>query len=123
LAAAVKQIGRNVTGIQGDVSNLGNLDQLFAQSSGKRADSILCSPMLGREVCRLRHDHRELYDWTFDINVKGLLFTVQEACPSCGWRFYHPEFIRRRKQGYQSIAFTAPPKPPFVRSRGRGQPT
>ena len=31
LAAAVKEIGRNVTGIQGDVSNLGNLDRLFAQ--------------------------------------------------------------------------------------------
>jgi NAD(P)-dependent dehydrogenase (short-subunit alcohol dehydrogenase family) len=31
LAAAVKEIGRNVTGIQGDVSNLGDLDRLFAQ--------------------------------------------------------------------------------------------
>ena len=31
LAAAVKEIGRNVTGIQGDVSNLGELDRLFAQ--------------------------------------------------------------------------------------------
>src|SRR5216110_664811 len=31
LAAAVKQIGKNVTGIQGDVSNLGDLDRLFAQ--------------------------------------------------------------------------------------------
>src|SRR6202049_4379221 len=31
LAAAVKEIGRNVTGIQGDVSNLADLDRLFAQ--------------------------------------------------------------------------------------------
>jgi NAD(P)-dependent dehydrogenase (short-subunit alcohol dehydrogenase family) len=31
LAAAVKEIGRNVTGVQGDVSNLGDLDHLFAQ--------------------------------------------------------------------------------------------
>src|SRR2546425_12294637 len=31
LAAAVKEIGSNVTGVQGDVSNLGNLDRLFAQ--------------------------------------------------------------------------------------------
>jgi len=31
LAAAVKEIGRNVTGIQGDVSNLGDLDRLYAQ--------------------------------------------------------------------------------------------
>ena len=31
LAAAVKEIGRNVTGIQGDVSNLGDLDRLYSQ--------------------------------------------------------------------------------------------
>src|SRR5271154_131201 len=31
LAAAVKEIGRNVSGVQGDVSNLGDLDRLFAQ--------------------------------------------------------------------------------------------
>jgi NAD(P)-dependent dehydrogenase (short-subunit alcohol dehydrogenase family) len=31
LARAVKEIGRNVTGVQGDVSNLGDLDRLFAQ--------------------------------------------------------------------------------------------
>jgi NADP-dependent 3-hydroxy acid dehydrogenase YdfG len=31
LAAAVKEIGRNVAGIQGDVSNVGDLDRLFVQ--------------------------------------------------------------------------------------------
>src|ERR1700757_3547675 len=31
LAGAVKEIRRNVTGVQGDVSNLGDLDRLFAQ--------------------------------------------------------------------------------------------
>ena len=31
LAAAAKDIGRNVIGVQGDVSNLGDLDRLFAQ--------------------------------------------------------------------------------------------
>ena len=35
----------------------------------------------GREVCRSRRNHRGLYDWTFDINVKGLLFTEQKALP------------------------------------------
>ena len=43
LAAAVKEIGRNVTGVQGDVSNLGDLDRLFAQIKRRRASSILCS--------------------------------------------------------------------------------
>jgi NAD(P)-dependent dehydrogenase (short-subunit alcohol dehydrogenase family) len=45
LAAAVKEIGENVTGIRGDVSNLGDLDRLFAQISGRKASSILCSRM------------------------------------------------------------------------------
>src|SRR6516225_9440270 len=31
LAAAVRDIGKNVTGVQGDVSNLADLDRLFAQ--------------------------------------------------------------------------------------------
>jgi NAD(P)-dependent dehydrogenase (short-subunit alcohol dehydrogenase family) len=31
LAAAIREIGRNVTGVQGDVSDLGDLDRLFAQ--------------------------------------------------------------------------------------------
>ena len=44
-AAAVEEIGRNVTGVQGDVSNLGDLDRLFAQSRGRRAGSTLSSPM------------------------------------------------------------------------------
>jgi NAD(P)-dependent dehydrogenase (short-subunit alcohol dehydrogenase family) len=32
LAAAVKEIGRNVSGVQGDVSNLADLDRLFGQN-------------------------------------------------------------------------------------------
>jgi NAD(P)-dependent dehydrogenase (short-subunit alcohol dehydrogenase family) len=47
LAAAVKKIGRNVTGIQGDVSNLGNLDRLFAQIKREKAASTLYLAMLG----------------------------------------------------------------------------
>ncbi len=42
LAAAVKEIGRNVTGIQGDVSKLADLDRLFAQIKARRANSISC---------------------------------------------------------------------------------
>jgi NAD(P)-dependent dehydrogenase (short-subunit alcohol dehydrogenase family) len=42
LAEAVKQIGENVTGVQGDVSNLADLDRLFDQIKRRRASSILC---------------------------------------------------------------------------------
>ena len=45
LAAAVKEIGRNVTGVQGDVSNLAILIACSHKSSGRRASSILCSRM------------------------------------------------------------------------------
>ena len=43
LSAAIQKIGRNVTGLQGDVSKLGDLDRLFDRSSVKRAGSMLCS--------------------------------------------------------------------------------
>src|SRR4030095_7073233 len=45
LAQAVKEIGRNVTGLQGDVSNLGISIVSSRKSSGRRASSILCSRM------------------------------------------------------------------------------
>src|SRR3984893_8651397 len=82
LASAVKEIGRNVTGIQGDVSNLGDLDRLFAQI--KRENGKLDMVFANAGVAKLAAFGtitEELYDWTFDINVKGLLFTVQKALP------------------------------------------
>jgi len=46
LAAAVKQIGRNVNGVQGDVSNLADLDRLYAQIHGRRGSLTLSLRML-----------------------------------------------------------------------------
>jgi NAD(P)-dependent dehydrogenase (short-subunit alcohol dehydrogenase family) len=82
LAAAVKEIGRNVTGIQGDVSNLGDLDRLFAQIKKEkgRLDIVFANAGVAK-LAALGTITEELYDWTFDINVKGLLFTVQKALP------------------------------------------
>jgi NAD(P)-dependent dehydrogenase (short-subunit alcohol dehydrogenase family) len=82
LAAAVKEVGKNVTGIQGDVSNLGDLDRLFAQikrETGK-LDIVFANAGVAK-FAALGAITEELYDWTFDINVKGLLFTVQKALP------------------------------------------
>jgi NAD(P)-dependent dehydrogenase (short-subunit alcohol dehydrogenase family) len=42
LDEAAAKIGRNVTAVQGDVSNLGDLDRLYAQVSGRRDGSTLC---------------------------------------------------------------------------------
>ena len=82
LAAAVKEIGRNVTGITGDVSNLGDLDRLFAQIKREKGKLDIVFANAGvAKFAALGAITEELYDWTFDINVKGLLFTVQKALP------------------------------------------
>ncbi len=82
LAAAAKEIGRNITGIQGDVSNLGDLDRLFAQITNEkgRLDIVFANAGVAK-FAALGTITEELYDWTFDINVKGMLFTVQKALP------------------------------------------
>src|SRR5438874_10528197 len=82
LAAAVKEIGRNVTGVQGDVSSLGDLDRLFAQIKREkgRLDIVFANAGVAKYV-PLGSITEELYDSIFDINVKGLLFTVQKALP------------------------------------------
>jgi NAD(P)-dependent dehydrogenase (short-subunit alcohol dehydrogenase family) len=80
LAAAVKEIGDNVTGIRGDVSSLSDLDRLFAQirRDKGRLDVLFANAGVAR-YAPLGTITEELYDSIFDINVKGLLFTVQKA--------------------------------------------
>jgi len=82
LAAAVTQIGRNVTGVQGDVSKLGDLDRLFAQIKREKGklDIVFANAGVAR-FAPLGKITEELYDSIFSINVKGLLFTVQNALP------------------------------------------
>lgn len=82
LAATVKEIGRNVSGVQGDVSNLGDLDRLFAhikQEKGK-LDIVFANAGIAK-YAPLGEITEEFYDSIFTINVKGLLFTVQKALP------------------------------------------
>src|SRR5256886_6746268 len=82
LAAAVKAIGKNVTGVQGDVSHLGDLDRLFAQIRREkgRLDVVFANAGVAKDA-RLGTITEEFYDSIFDINVKGVLFTVQKALP------------------------------------------
>ena len=82
LTAAVKEIGRNVNGIQGDVSNLGDLDRLFEQIKREKGKlDIVFANAGAAKYASLGKITEELYDSTFDTNVKGLLFTVQKALP------------------------------------------
>jgi NAD(P)-dependent dehydrogenase (short-subunit alcohol dehydrogenase family) len=82
LARAAKEIGRNVTGVQGDMSNLGDLDRLFAQIKREKGKLDIVFANAGvAKYASLGTITEELYDSIFDINVKGLLFTVQKALP------------------------------------------
>jgi NAD(P)-dependent dehydrogenase (short-subunit alcohol dehydrogenase family) len=82
LDAAVKQIGGNAFGIQGDVSNLADLDRLY-EVIGREAGrlDVLFANAGGGEFLPLGQITEQHYDKTFGINVKGVLFTVQKALP------------------------------------------
>jgi NAD(P)-dependent dehydrogenase (short-subunit alcohol dehydrogenase family) len=82
LAAAVKEIGKNVTGVQGDVSKLADLDRLFAQIKREKGKPDIVFANAGvAKYARLGSITEELFDSIFNTNVKGLLFTVQKALP------------------------------------------
>jgi len=82
LATAVKEIGTSVTGIQGDVSKLGDLARLFAQIKQEKGRlDILFANAGFAKFGSFGQITEEFYHSIFDINVKGLLFTVQMALP------------------------------------------
>jgi NAD(P)-dependent dehydrogenase (short-subunit alcohol dehydrogenase family) len=82
LAAAVKEIGRNVTGIQGDVSRLPDLDRLFAQIKSERGKLDIVFANAGAATfAQFGQITEEHFDSIFNVNVRGTLFTVQKALP------------------------------------------
>jgi NAD(P)-dependent dehydrogenase (short-subunit alcohol dehydrogenase family) len=82
LSAAAKDIGSNVTTVQGDVSKLDDLDRLFARIRAEkgRLDVLFANAGIAK-YGRLGEISEEFFDSIFDINVKGVLFTVQKALP------------------------------------------
>ena len=82
LDTAVNHIGKNVTGIQGDVSNLSDLDRLYdtvKQQKGRIDILFANAGIIGLlPLGSITEDH---FDKIFSVNVKGLLFTVQKALP------------------------------------------
>jgi NAD(P)-dependent dehydrogenase (short-subunit alcohol dehydrogenase family) len=82
LDEAVKAIGKNVTGVQGDVAKLSDLDHLYdtVKATGRRIDIVFANAGLG-EFLALGKITEEHFDKLFSINVKGTLFTVQKALP------------------------------------------
>jgi NAD(P)-dependent dehydrogenase (short-subunit alcohol dehydrogenase family) len=82
LDEAVKAIGSNATGVQGDVSKLADLDRLYEtiQATGKKIDIVFANAGIA-EFSPLGSITEEHFDKLFSINVKGTLFTVQKALP------------------------------------------
>jgi NAD(P)-dependent dehydrogenase (short-subunit alcohol dehydrogenase family) len=79
LDEAVKAIGNNVTGVQGDIAKLTDLDRLFEAVATKgRIDVVFASAGVA-EFAPLGKITEEHFDKLFDTNVKGTLFTVQKA--------------------------------------------
>ena len=82
LDEAVKTIGDNVAGIQGDVANMADLDRLY-ENIGRakgRIDVLVANAGVG-EFAAFGKATEEHFDKLFDINVKGAFFTVQKALP------------------------------------------
>ena len=82
LDEAVKTIGRNVTGVQGDASNLADLDRLYDTVKKEKGHIDILFASAGRgEFAPISQITEQHFDDTFDLNVRGTLFTVQKALP------------------------------------------
>ena len=82
LEAAVKELGDNATGIQGDVSKLEDLDRLYeaVADSGRRLDVVFANAAI-LEAARIGEITEEQLDYQLGVNLKGVVFTVQKALP------------------------------------------
>jgi NAD(P)-dependent dehydrogenase (short-subunit alcohol dehydrogenase family) len=82
LDAAVKEIGANVTGLQGDAAILSDLDSVYAAVKAEkgRIDILFANAGI-YETGTLGEISESHFDKIFDVNVRGLLFTVQKALP------------------------------------------
>jgi NAD(P)-dependent dehydrogenase (short-subunit alcohol dehydrogenase family) len=82
LDKAVAAIGRNVTAVQGDAASLEDLDRLYrlVRETHGRVDVVFANAGLveHQTIDTVTPEH---FDKTFDLNVRGVLFTVQKALP------------------------------------------
>src|SRR5260370_42568060 len=82
LNAAVREIGSNVTAVQGDVSKLDDLDRLFAQIKQEKGKLDIVFANAGIAMyAPLGQTREELFDSFFDINCKGSFFRLRKASP------------------------------------------
>ena len=99
LDATVSEIGKNVTGIQGDVSNLADLDRLYNTVKDQKGhlDILFANAGIG-EFALLGEISETHFDKIFGINLKGVLFSAESTPAVSGWRFDHLECFYRSIQ-------------------------
>jgi NAD(P)-dependent dehydrogenase (short-subunit alcohol dehydrogenase family) len=83
LDSAVQEIGKNVTGVQGDAGNLADLDRLYetVKATKGNIDIVFASAGVGEFNVPIGSVTEANFDNTFNVNVRGTLFTVQKALP------------------------------------------
>ena len=82
LETAVKELGDDATGVQGDVSNPEDVDRLYAAvaDSGRRVDVVFANAAI-LEAARIGEITEEQLDYQLGVDFKGVVFTVQKALP------------------------------------------
>jgi NAD(P)-dependent dehydrogenase (short-subunit alcohol dehydrogenase family) len=105
LKEAAAFIGRNVTTVAGDVSNLEDLDRLYAVVKEKHGHiDILFANAGGGTVAPLATATESHFDKIFDVNVKGLiLYRAKSSSPFQRWRLDHPNLFERKRTGCASL--------------------
>lgn len=85
LEQARREIGPDTIAVQGDVSKLADIDRLIGEVKAKagRINALFVNAGVGKFV-PIEASDEQLFDWTFDINVKGAYFTIQKALPLMG---------------------------------------
>ena len=83
LDSAVQEIGKNVTGVPGDAGNLADLDRLYetVKATKGNIDIVFASAGVGEFNVPIGSVTEANFDNTFNVNVRGTLFTVQKALP------------------------------------------
>ncbi|TDT96785.1 NAD(P)-dependent dehydrogenase (short-subunit alcohol dehydrogenase family) [Azorhizobium sp. AG788] len=82
LEAAAKELGSSARAVPGSVTDLADLDRLYAAVKSERGglDIVFANAGTGN-FAALGAITPDQYEQTFDVNVKGVLFTVQKALP------------------------------------------
>lgn len=82
LDKAKAEIGSNISTVQGDVSDLNDLDKLYAQIKEEKGSVDIVVPCAAFiEIVPTMNVTPEHFDKTFNVNAKGTFFTVQKALP------------------------------------------